>query len=194
MESGNYKEKELVRCLRKGDIDAFNQLYEKYNLKLFYFIRGYVGVKEDIEELIQEVFMTIWETRIRLKENLSFNAYIFTITYNAILKYYRHKGRRLKHTQRYLLDTDMFSNTLMENIESKYLREQIEKIISTLPAKRQMIFRLSREKGLSNKEISEKLSLSIRTVESQIYQALKFIKKQIIRENLLVLLVFLLLR
>ncbi len=190
MEPDKYKEIELVKSLRKGDIDAFNQLYEKYNLKLFFFIRGYIGVKEDAEELIQEVFMTIWETRSRLKENLSFNAYIFTITYNAILKYYRNKDRRQKHTERYLLGIDMTSNTTMGNVESKDLHEQIEKIIKKLPGKRQSIFRLSREKGLNNKEIAKELGLSIRTVETQIYQALRFIKKQIKKRNLLILLFF----
>jgi len=186
----DHEDTELVKALQKGDIDAFNQLYAKYNLKLFYFIRGYIGSKEDAEEIIQEVFITIWETRKRLKEYLSFNSYIFTISYNAILKFYRNKGRRQKHMDIYLKGLEDRSNKTLKEVEYDSLVTLIEKIIVQLPPKRQKVFRLSREKGLSNKEIAKQLNLSIRTVEAQIYQAIKFIKKKLEKENLAVLLLF----
>jgi len=182
---------ELVKALQKGDIDAFNQLYNKYNLKLFYFIRGYIGSKEDAEELIQEIFITIWEKRCRLKEYLSFNSYIFTVSYNAILKYYRNKGIRQKHMSLYLRDIDTKSNRTLKEIEYESLLSLIDSIITRLPPKRQKVFRLSREKGLSNKEIAEQFNLSIRTVEAQIHQAIKFIKKNLEKEGLIALLFFL---
>ena len=180
----------LVKALRKGDIDAFNQLYEKYYLKLFYFIRGYIGSKEDAEEIIQDVFMTIWETRNRLKEYLSFNSYLFTISYNSILKFYRNKGNRQKLLDNYLAGLADRSNKTLDEVEYNSLLKLIKQSIEKLPPKRQMIFKLSRDEGLSNKEIAKQLDLSVRTIEAQIYQAIKFIRKHLEKENLLVLLLF----
>ena len=90
------REVELVKQLRKGDLAAFDSLFNTYNKKLFYFAKGYLKSTEDAEGLVQEVFIKIWENRSTLKEHLSFNSYLYTITYNSILKFFRKKGREKK--------------------------------------------------------------------------------------------------
>lgn len=190
MPVNDYEDVVLVKALRKGDIDAFNQLYKKYNLKIFYFIRGYLGSKEDAEELIQEIFMTIWETRNRLKEQLSFNAYLFTITHNAILKFYRNKGSRQKLLNHYLSGQADHSNKTLHDVEYESLVVTIQQYIEKLPPKRKNIFRLSRDEGLGNKEIAEQLGLSVRTVEAHIYQAIKYLRRHLEKEYFVVLLLF----
>ncbi len=87
---------ELVKSLKKGDLFAFDQLFSKYSKKLYYFAKGYLGSKEDAEGLVQEVFLLVWDKRKELKEHLSFNAFLYTVTYNAIRKYFRKKAREKK--------------------------------------------------------------------------------------------------
>ena len=84
----------LVKALRKGDFKAFEALFFKYNKNLYYFAKGHLGSSEDAEGLVQEVFIKIWEKREDLKEYLSFNSYIFTITFKAILKYLSEAEKR----------------------------------------------------------------------------------------------------
>ena len=92
---------ELVKDLKKGDIIAFEKLFYRYGSKLLYFAKGYLESEEDAKGIIQDVFMKIWENRENLKENQSFNAYLFTITYNFIRMYYRKKYREEKKIREY---------------------------------------------------------------------------------------------
>ena len=86
----------LVESLKKGDVNAFNDLFAKYNKRLNYFAKGYLHSKEDTEGLVQEVFIKVWENPKELKQDLSFSAFLFTIAYNAILNHYKKKSREKK--------------------------------------------------------------------------------------------------
>lgn len=181
---------EYVRALIKGDLNAFNQLFDKYNRKLFFFAKGYLQSAEDAEELVQEVFLKIWEGRSKLKDHLSFNAYLFTITYNAVLKHFRKAGRERKHLEQAMLYNDIYHDETSTSIEYKELLEITNKAIAKLPEKRREVFKLSRMEGLSNSEIAEQLQISKKTVENQIYQSLQFLKEQLKDERLVLLLFF----
>jgi len=180
----------LVDALKKGDIDAFDQLFTRYNKKLYYFAKGYLDSKEDAEGLVQEVFIKIWEKREDINEYLSFNSFIFTITYNAILKYFRKKSREKKYMERYLAGFSEKDHKTISEIEYNNLLELTKKAIDKLPEKRKLVFELSRFEGLSNKEISKRLHISKRTVDAHIYNALKFLKEQLGKGTLLTLLFF----
>lgn len=181
---------EYVKALRKGDLNAFNQLFEKYNKKLYYFAKGYLRSPEDSEELVQEVFLKIWETRENLKDQLSFNAFLFTITYNAVLKHFRKAGRERKHLEQALLYSDKSSEDTSSFIEYSELLDITNEAIEKIPEKRREIFKLSRQTGLSNGEIAEQLQISKKTVENQIYQSLKFLREQLKDESLVMILFF----
>ena len=178
---------ELVKSLKRGDLFAFDKLFSKYSKKLYYFAKGYIGSKEDAEGLVQEVFLMVWNKRKELKENLSFNAFLYTVTYNAIRKYFRKKAREKKYLDRFLVDYDGKYNKKVADIEYNNLLELANEAIEKLPEKRKLIFELSRYDGLSNMEISKRLDISKKTVENQIYSALKFIRGQFKKETLLTL-------
>lgn len=169
---------------------AFDQLFSKYSKKLYYFAKGYLGSKEDAEGLVQEVFLMVWNKRKELKEHLSFNAFLYTVTYNAIRKYFRKKAREKKYLDRFLVDYDGKYNKTVTDIEYNNLLELANEAIEKLPEKRKLIFQLSRHKGLSNMEIAKRMGVSKKTVENQIHSAFKFLREQFGKETLLTLLFY----
>jgi len=181
---------ELVKSLKRGDLFAFDKLFSKYSKKLYYFAKGYLGSKEDAEGLVQEVFLMVWNKRKELKEHLSFNAFLYTVTYNAIRKYFRKKAREKKYLDRFLVDYDGKYNKTVADIEYNNLLELANEAIEKLPEKRKLIFQLSRHKGLSNMEIAKRLDISKKTVENQIHSALKFLREQFGKETLLTILFY----
>ena len=190
LEKNKNIDQKLLKSLKKGDLKAFDQLFLKYNKKLYYFVKGYLESNEDAEGLVQEVFVKIWEKREDLKEYLSFNSYIFTITYKAILKHFRSKSREKKHMDQFLSDFINESNETSGEVEYNNLLELANKAIEKLPEKRKLVFKLSRNEGLTNLEIAKQLHISKRTVENHIQQALKFLREQLGKETLLTLLFF----
>ena len=183
-------DRQLIESLKKGDLFAFNQLFSKYSKKLYYFAKGYLDSKEDAEGLVQEVFLKIWEKRKELKEHLSFNAFLYTVTFNAIRKYFRKKSRERKYLDKFLKDFDEKHDDTTMEIEYNNLRELANKAIEKLPEKRKMIFRLSRQEGLTSEKISKRLHISKKTVENQIHQALKFLREQLGKETLFTILFY----
>jgi RNA polymerase sigma-70 factor (ECF subfamily) len=190
MEQEKNTDYKLVKSLKKGDLFAFDQLFSKYSKKLYYFAKGYLGSKEDAEGLVQEVFLLVWNKRKELKEHLSFNAFLYTVTYNAIRKYFRKKAREKKYLDKFLEDYDGKHNKTVADIEYNNLQELANKAIEKLPEKRKLIFKLSRHEGLSNMEIAKRLDISKKTVENQIHSALKFLREQFGKETLLTLLFY----
>ncbi len=180
----------LVKALRKGDFKAFETLFFKYNKKLYYFAKGHLGSREDAEGLVQEVFIKIWEKREDLNEYLSFNSYIFTITFKAILKHFRTKSREKKYMDQFFSDFIDESNETSVEVEYNNLLELANKAIEKLPEKRKLVYILSRKKGFTNQEIAEQLNISKRTVETHLQHALKFLREKLDKNSLFFLLFF----
>ena len=180
----------LVHNLAKGNLLAFNTLYKEYSGRLYRFALGYLKSKDEAEELVQEVFTIIWEKRKDLKKELSFKSFLFTIAFNIIRKHFR--------TKTYLADylkTEMGDNLDMQTsqkITYDSLHQFITELVNQLPARRKEIFIKSRFNGLTIKEISEEMNISHKTVENQLTDALKFIRINLNRESLPVLLFFVL--
>jgi RNA polymerase sigma-70 factor (ECF subfamily) len=186
----NRNERELVNELIRGELPAFDALFEKYYKKLYYFALGYLRSEEDAEDLIQEVFVKIWETRKDIKEYLSFNSFLYTITYHAVLKHFRKKGREKKYVDRYAAGLKEYIDITTAEVEYSNTLERVNIFVEQLPEKRKQIFIMSRYEGFDNTEIAKKLNISKKTVENQIYQALKFLRTQLNKESLMIGIVF----
>jgi len=183
-------EPQLVHNLSKGNLLAFNTLYKEYSGRLYRFALGYLKSEEEAEELVQEVFTKIWEKRSDLKEELSFKSFLFTIAFNIIRKHFR--------TKVYL--SEYFKNGIRDDIDMQTsqkitydsLYQYISELVNQLPNRRKEIFIKSRFEGHSVKEIADELQISHKTVENQLTDALKFIRTNLNRENIPVVLFFIL--
>lgn len=166
----------IIRQFKQGDHHAFRVLYEKHAPKLLAFSKNYLQSNEDAEEIVQEVFLRIWEKRQNIDEHQSFSSYVIQAAKHRIYNSFRKKVNAQLYLD-FLLFTDNASKNFTEiDVEFNDIKIKAEAAISAMPPKRQEIFRMSRELGLKNKEIADKLDISIKTVENQMSQALKFLK------------------
>jgi RNA polymerase sigma-70 factor (family 1) len=180
----------LVRNLSKGNLLAFNSLYKGYSGRLYRFALGYLKSEDEAEELVQEVFTIIWERHKALKEELSFKAFLFTIAFNIIRKHFRTKAYLSEYFKTGINDNLDTGTSQKINYDSLY--QFIIELVNKLPEKRKEIFIKSRFEGRSIREIADELNISHKTVENQLSNALKFIRTNLNRENIPILLFFVL--
>lgn len=183
----NISDEELVEKLRKGDLEAFDAVFEKYGNRLFGFALKYLKSKEETEGLVQDVFLKVWENRKKLKKDSSFKSYLFTIAYHNICKFFRKKQLQGKLKEEIGLTFEVSVDT-EEQIDYDFALEQLEQLIEQLPPKQKTIFLKSRKEGKSTREIAEEMQLSPGTVDNHISAALKFLRKHVSGSNLAVLL------
>lgn len=153
---------------------SFSELYITYYPKLVRFAKEFVILEEDAENITQDVFTDLWERKdsIVLVENI--NAYLFRLVKNRCLDYLRRRISEQKYMD-YLLTSciEMEITSECSGLEEKDAKILIRAAINSLPERCREIFLLSRLRRLKNKEISEKLGVSVNTVESQMGIALR---------------------
>jgi RNA polymerase sigma-70 factor (ECF subfamily) len=166
----------LVTRIREDDKDAFKSLYKRYSKKIYYFSLKYLGNNVEAEELVQSVFINVWENRKSLDASNSVKSYIYKAAVNYIYNYLKKKTIHARFIESQLHKEENHSNLTYEQVFFHDLEGSINSIFGTLPSQQQKIFRLNRDEGLTHLEIATKLDLSVRTVENQMYRALKTIR------------------
>lgn len=174
----------LISGLRKDDHDSFQQLFEYYSFPLFKFAIGYLKSKELSEDLVQEVFLKIWNNRKDIKTNTSFQSYLFTIALNAVRKYFNKVSQQNDYKHQVLIDLSNIQSDLDKNLDYESLLEKLDEFISQMPEKRREVFIKKKFEEKSLKEIAEELSITPKTVEYHITEAMKYLKNEFERFNL----------
>ena len=176
------EEKILIENVRDSNRISFKTLFNRYHDQLFRFVVYKVQDADTAKDITQETFLRVWKKRKSLQPEKSFFSLIARISTNLCHDHFRHSEVRIRNKDR----IPNLSKSHLDNPEEVVQAKEIEKIIRNLvhyklPEKCKVIFILSRVEGLSNQEISIRLDLSIRTVENQIYRALKILKKHLIK-------------
>ncbi len=180
-------DKELLLRLKRGDVTAFQKIFDVFSENLFHFIFSYLKDSFESEEIVQDVFLRIWEMREDIDEEKSFRSFLFRITVNRVFNSLKRKVVRQKY-ENYLMNFDHSLNeSPEEQIHFQELQDKIDLLMQRLPEQQRNLFQISRNSGLSNSEIAEKLGLSVRTVENQVYRATKFLKENLKDEYLVLL-------
>lgn len=175
-EIDNISDNLLVTKIQNNDKEAFKLLYNRYNKKIYYFSLKYLGINVEAEELVQSVFISVWENRESLDANGSVRNYIYKSAVNYIYNYLKKKAIRARFIESEISKGEIHSNLTYEQVFFHDLERSLNEVVENLPSQQQKIFQLSRYEGLTTKEIAEKLNLSERTVENQIYRSLKVIR------------------
>ena len=171
----------LVHLLKNGDTDAFDTLFRLYYDKLIHIARGYLVLHENAEEIVQNVFLKLWERKNKLKNITNINSYLYLMVKNACLDHIKHEKIKIgysknvwdrKNAIRHQFIKDEAAALLLENELEKKIMESIE----LLPEKCKKVFIKSRIEGKKHHEIAELLGISKRTVDNHISNALKHMK------------------
>ena len=169
----------LFDRLKENDQKAFEMLFRKHYVAVYNFARYYIDDPETCHDIVQDFFGNIWEMRESISITGSVKSYFFTSVRNACLNYLKKQNTKRRVVSE-LFDDRHDSNNGYDVIFGNELKEKMDAIMQTLPAQCREIFYLSRVRGLRHKEIAEKLEISPKTVETQIYRALKIFKKNLI--------------
>ena len=177
-EQTNEDSKWLI-ALSAGDFNAFNVLYEKYHRALYCFALKLSKNPHEAEELVQSVFVTVWETRQTIDPSKSFSAYLFSIARNRFYDMLRKRVTENCYAAYLFQQNKLFADDLEKELEDKEINEIIHKLLQQIPERQQEIFRLSRHENLSYKQIAGKLQISENTVDTQIRKVLNFLRKEL---------------
>lgn len=169
---------ELLARLKNGDMLAFDQVYRLYSHKLFSFVFKILKNEDEADDIVQEVFVKIWESREKLGDYKLLNSYIFTIAYNNSIDLIRKKINKNKYLEQLKNSSEIqIIPTTISEIEFNELNIQVEKLIAHLPERQKQVYQLHREEGLTYTEIAEQLSISKNTVENHMVKALKYLRQ-----------------
>ena len=170
-------ETELIASLQRGSVTAFEILFENYSQKLYRFSYSYLKSEAEAEDVVQEVFLKIWQNRSSLKTETSFQSYLFTIAFHAIQKSFNKKTRQQK------FQLDLFellsaeNSTLEEQLNFETLIARLDQLIEQLPTRRKEIFLKRKKEGISIQNIALEMGISEKTAENQITEAMHSLRK-----------------
>lgn len=184
------KDNELIALMSQHDKRAFDQIYDRYWEKLFLFLVKVIKNEDDAQDLVQEIFVSLWLRRDNLPVIDSLSAYLFTAARYKGLSYIQaniNKNNYLKSLADFLSQPDYSPDQYQA---AKELEEVIARKVEGLPSKMRLVYSLSRTEGLSHKQISEKLAISDKTVKKQINNALNQIRLVVPDKNATGLIMF----
>ncbi|OYX83783.1 MAG: RNA polymerase sigma-70 factor [Flavobacteriales bacterium 32-34-25] len=166
---------ELIHALKAGDPKAYTFLVNTYHHKLCVYAYSFTHDHNLSEDIVQNVFMRIWNKRNNLKEDFALNSFLYKSVYNEFIDQYRSQKTVYPLEKKYI---DAL-NTIIENEEEHSLERIIKLVkreIQNLPPKCKEIFLLSKEEGLTNIEIAEYKNVSIKSVEAHITKAYSILR------------------
>ncbi len=174
----------LITGLKKDNHDSFQKLFEFYSVPLFKFAIGYLKSREITEDLVQEVFLKIWDNRRNIKTNTSFQSYLFTIALNAVRKYFNKLSQQNDYKHQIVIELSNNNYDLDKNLDYESLLDKLDEFITKMPEKRREVFIKKKYEEKSLKEIAEELSITTKTVEYHITEAMKNLKTEFEKLNL----------
>lgn len=175
---------DAVKSLKTGDVRSFDVLFRKYSQRLYKFSMSYLKSEEEAREIVQDVFLYIWENREKLKPECSFNAYLFTIAYSRVKKFFLRKLRDTNARDELIYSLLKQENNLDRVVDFRSLLEKVEQIILQFTERRRQIFLKRKYEGWPVKQIAEEFGISPNTVENHLSSAMKKLREELRRNNI----------
>jgi len=178
-------EKEAISRLHSGDRDVYIWLFQENYKSMVLYAKKFVMDTEIARDLVQDVFVYLWEKRQQLGIDRSLDSYLFRAVHNSCINYLKRESNKANYLKQFLLNLNgaSYATTPSEDVHEMAVHNdllaRIDMIIESLPEQCRNIFRMSRNRGLKNKEIAEIYAISPRTVETQIYRALKVLREKL---------------
>lgn len=170
----------FIQKLNRGDSQAFDQLFADTHQQVYAYCLRLIRSKELAEEVMMDVFLTVWKKRAQLRADRSLDAFLFKIAkdlcFNCLKKLAREQARQVKFQ-------DHWSHPTYDPIGTQMLTQEYDRVASTaineLPPQRRIIFTMRRQMDMSTTEIAEQLGISKNTVKVQLAKASKFLREYV---------------
>ena len=173
------RDTEIVRRIRQGDVGQFESLFRSSYVSLVRYAKTLIKDHDDAEEIVQDLFVRIWQDKEKLNIESSLNGYLFRSVHNKCMHFIEHSKVVDRHAEEMLYRQTEIQESPADILHYKELQSRIARILERLPERCGQIFYLSRFEGLKYTEIAEKLSVSVKTVESNMGKALKEFRKEL---------------
>ena len=183
-----YNDEELMQEIKAGNMFAFDALYEKYCKRVYKFAYSILKSREEAENLMQDVFLNLWENRHKVEKDSSVKSYVFTITYHAAISVIRKKARESEFVE-YLKSVQEINVEPVDVVlEYNELTNKLDEIINTLPKRQKEVYLLHKVEALKYNEIAERLHISVNTIENHMSRALRTIREKLGNYSLIAIL------
>lgn len=169
-----YSDSELVKLLSQDNSEIFECIYRSYASKLYGYARKNIALKEDCEELIQEVFESLWARRTELAHVSELSPYLYRMVKYKIIRYFQHKNVVKRYEEHYKIFETIYESS--DNRDIIDVQSAIMLNISDLPERCQYALKLRLFEGLSNAEIAKHMNIGKTTVENYMVKALNHLK------------------
>ncbi len=166
--------------IKEGDIKTFEQVFKLYYSSLCFYASGITGSRDAAEEIVQNLFYTLWKERDSLQIIRSVKSYLYGAVRNQALQYGEYNNVRERYRQSVLNAKGTLTDpNPEEQLENKELEDLINRTLRKLPERRRQIFRMHRLEGLKYKEIADKLSLSVKTIEAEMTKTYRTLREEV---------------
>lgn len=170
------KEQQQLRKIRKGDIQSFEKLFFNFYPGLLRYSETLVRKVEIAEEVVQDVFYNVWKNRESIRITQSWKSYLYRSVYNNSMMYLRKARREYSLEDSLFPEKDGGTPDPFQELEFQEVSAVVSETIGRLPERTREIFLLNRQEGLKYREIAERLSISVKTVEANMGKALKALR------------------
>ncbi|MBW8684053.1 RNA polymerase sigma factor [Chitinophaga rhizophila] len=180
----NYTDQELLSLLQKDSVNAFNVIYERYSHPLYLYILSKIDGAEAGKDVLQDLFTSLWERRQSISVNESLKSYLYQSARHKIIDIYRKNSTYRKYLQQLIEHFDVQPGGIAELVDNKARTQDVFETINHLPGRMKEIFMLSRVEHQTVEQIATRLGLSPQTVKNQITKALKILRANHARTDL----------
>jgi RNA polymerase sigma-70 factor (ECF subfamily) len=182
-------EKQVLEKFRQGNQSTFEMIFRAYYQPLCRYAFSFLNNKEEAEEVVQTVFVSVWEKRTALQIETSLKAYLYRMVRNSCLNVIKHEKVKLQHAAHEMYVGEVAAESVMQKVQATELETKITQAIQALPEQCRLVFQLSRFEELKYQEIADQLQISVKTVENHMGKALKLMREQL-KDYLPLLLLF----
>ena len=173
------KEQQQLKKIRKGEIGSFEKLFHRFYQGMHGYATTLVRSGEMAEEIVQDVFYNIWKNRETLRITRSWQSYLYRSVYNNSMMLLRRTRREFILEEEAVSNIEGDSMDPSQEMQYREVSDMVSKTIEDLPDRTREIFLLNRQEGLKYKEIAERLSISVKTVEANMGKALRALRSSL---------------
>ena len=171
-----YRPDEVLRQLTEGNESAFKQIYDRYWLSIYKTVKRYTKSPEVAEDIVQEIFTTLWNNRSNFKEVINLEYYLITMAKNLTYKTLRKMAFEETVKNHWLAESPHEENSMNDAILDQQYAQLIRQAVGLLPSQQKQVFNMAKVEGLSHKDIAAQLKISHLTVKTHMAKALRSIR------------------